>query len=323
MTGTTDAHSISDIREFAHRIISKPSDTEEIRDTVLRLCNIQESLPNMKLRRQIIGQCFIPSKPNIYLELTQTTEDHMSSIETIALVVAKDVSLVSKIMQLANSSYYGYARKVSDLSDAIKILGLETIQGIALSFGTFSQFQDKISLQKIQTITDQSVQVAKMAVAVARKLPLSDHLRQLAFVAGLLHACGKLVLMQIGDEHEYETICEAAEQCSMPEWEAEEFTWGMSHAEVGAYILDLWGLPLSLVESVLFHHAPAKSSHPDENAACLVHIAEALVKLRLTKNHEQFTAEVDATLIDRLGWKKHIETLKLAVLENTNEVTNR
>jgi len=149
MTGTTDAHSISDIREFAHRIISKPSDTEEIRDTVLRLCNIQESLPNMKLRRQIIGQCFIPSKPNIYLELTQTTEDHMSSIETIALVVAKDVSLVSKIMQLANSSYYGYARKVSDLSDAIKILGLETIQGIALSFGTFSQFQDKISLQKI------------------------------------------------------------------------------------------------------------------------------------------------------------------------------
>lgn len=320
LTGDTDTKSVTQISQVAHRLLAKPCNPNEFKDIVMRLCILQESLPELSVRKRLLEQNSLPSQPSIFLELQETIDSKQTSTKAIAGVISKDMALAAKVIQLANSSYYGTNRKITELDIAVGLLGIDIVVSLALSFGTFNQFSGRIDKAQLDALSEHSLLIAQMAAEMATVLPVEDDVAREAFLAGLLHDCGKLFLAEDNSEIEYQIVRELSEQFRTPLWQTEENVWGMTHAKIGGLILDLWGLPLSLAEAVTFHHEPSKSSSPANNAAALIHVADLIYYLKRDKNILNFDSQLDHELVASLGWTSHIENWKQMVLGNTNEV---
>lgn len=322
LTGTTDTKSVARITEVAHRLLAKPCNPNEFKDIVLRLCVLQESLPDSETRKRLFQENSLPIQPSIFLELQEVVENKQASIRNIANVVARDMALAAKIIQLANSSYYGSQRKITELSVAIGLLGIDTVVGLALSFGTFDQFQGRIDRAVLDSLSEHSLVVAQLAAEMASVLPMKDDVAREAFLAGLLHDCGKLILAQEDNQQDYEVVKDLADQSNVPVEETEERTFGLTHSKIGGMILDLWGLPLSLAEAVTFHHRPSLSSCPENNASALIHVADLIYHLKQNRDPSLFDQRLDQELMLQLGWQKHVDNWKQMILGNAKEVKN-
>ncbi len=118
---------------------------------------------------------------------------------------------------------------------------------------------------------------ARLTAYIAARLPLPNHLVDFAMVAGMLHDVGKLIMAWKLPERFKKLLREAREeQC--PLYKVEEREFGFSHAEIGAYLLGLWGLPYAVVEAVALHHAPNRVPHQSFDAATAVYIANLLTQ---------------------------------------------
>ena len=132
------------------------------------------------------------------------------------------------------------------------------------------------------------------------------HLLDEAFVAGLLHDTGKLVLASNFPE-EYDQILRTGQAGSLALLTAEEHTFGANHAEVGGFLLGLWGLPVPVVEAIALHHQPGKSAHPTFSALTAVHVATALVNLQQAQQSPNSPEDLDLNYLEKLGLKARLE----------------
>jgi putative nucleotidyltransferase with HDIG domain len=204
----------------------------------------------------------VPSLPSIYLEILDALKDPDCSLPRIGSIISRDAGMTAKILQLANSAFFGLTRQVSTPSDAIFHLGLETVQALALGVGVFSSFHSA-PLRKLglEGLWEHSVATGALAKKVARRQTRDSAMIDAALTGGLLHDLGKLVLAA-GVAAEYGEALERARHDGVPECEAEKDRFGATHAEVGAYLTSLWALPHALVEALAYHHYPAIATTP-------------------------------------------------------------
>lgn len=320
LSGVADNLSLSRLTAVAHRVVAKPCQPEAFKEIVLRICVLQESMPNLHLRRQLLARNSFPSRPLIFAELQSAIDSRQTSSKAVATIVSRDLNLATKIVQLANSSYYGCARKITQLDHAIAMLGIDTISALALSLGTMDRFAGKVNSQWLDRLMDHSLEVARLAADMATQLPGTTTFVNEAFLAGLLHDCGKLVLAQAGHADDLPPSDSPAWGWEIPDWQAEQKIWGMNHAAVGGMILELWGLPLSLAEAVSFHHQPAQATCMESNAAAVVHIADAMFHLSQHRDPHRFDAQVDPALLQQLEWQTQVEHWKNDVLDPNKKV---
>jgi HD-like signal output (HDOD) protein len=149
------------------------------------------------------------------------------------------------------------------------------VRSLVFALQVFSQFED----QKIPGFSiEQLAAHCRMTGLLARKIAEAErcdiHLRDQCFLAGLLHDVGRLVLAK-GVPDEYGQVLKAAQAAGEPVWQAELSAFGATHAEVGGYLLGLWGLPDLVVEAVTFHHRPDQNPQPGFSPAVAVHVANA------------------------------------------------
>jgi len=196
----------------------------------------------------------LPSLPHILVKLIEVCNSEPDTIKEISQIIDKDVSLSARLLRLVNSAYYGLPNRVTGIDHALLLLGTNAVKNIAVSasvFQAFDQARDS-SVFRLKLFWWHSLMCATLAKLIAEKIsyPAPDE----AFLSGLLHDIGKLVLLG-NFPNEYAEILESHR--GKPElFLAGETRLGATHCEVGAWMINRWNLQSFMADAVLYHHEP-------------------------------------------------------------------
>jgi len=205
------------------------------------------------------------------LELLHAFDEEEISSQALTKGISKHQSLVARMLRMANSSFYGMSGQVETIPDAISVLGFRTVRTLAITTGLLDQFS-AVSLPgfDLDSFWRHSIATALGASSLAQRLKRRDGA---AFVAGLLHDVGRLVLAGNFQTHFTAALqYQAANTCSL--LEAEQVILGMDHADIGRLLGERWHFPPTICDAIACHH------HPDESEnwtlVDITHIADAL-----------------------------------------------
>lgn len=273
LSGHTEREAASRAVRVAHQFLMKPCSTEILKSVIDRACGLRDLLMDETLR-SVVGQIdSLPAVPSLYAELTEVLTDPDASPEEVTRVLARDMSMSAKLLQLVNSSFFGVSREVSSLETAVGLLGNQMVRQLTLSAEALQSFGAHGVLEPfVERLHRHSSAVADLA---ARIVP-ERQLAQDAYVSGMLHDIGKLVLADRLPDRFLEVTAEA-EREGLPVHVVEKRALGVTHAEIGAYLLGLWNLPFSIMAAAAFHHRPGDGESGRFDALAAVHVADALV----------------------------------------------
>jgi len=261
-----------------HQYLSKPCQPEELKAAISRASNLEQSLRDQNLRQLVSRLDRLPSIPALYVQIVEKLQDPEIGLDEIGDIVAKDLAMTAKILKLVNSAFFGLGRQISSPAEAVSYLGVETIKSLVLSIHAFSQFSSaRLGSFSIDSLWVHSQQTAGLAKEIARMEDSDNRLVDDSFVAGLLHDTGKLILASNFPEP-YDRVLQAGMSGTAALLAAEENHFGANHAEVGGYLLGLWGLPVPVVEAIALHHQPATYPHLSFSPLTAVHVANALIQ---------------------------------------------
>ena len=263
LSGHTELSTALRVVPVAHQFLAKPCDAEMLRVAVERACHLKALLSDDSIRRTVTALGDLPSLPRTYEALTQALADPDASLQKVAKIIEQDVGVSAKVLQLVNSAFFGIAHSMTNIQSAVSYLGINTLKNLVLSVEIFRAFKPQrelpgFSLEELQ-------HHAQLTAHIAARLPVPKHLADIAVVAGMLHDVGKLILAWKLSEH-FEKMLAEALGAHCPVYKVEEREDGFSHAEIGAYLLGLWGLPYSVVEAVALHHGPNRVPHQNFDA---------------------------------------------------------
>lgn len=260
----------------AHQCLPKSSSLEAFESTVTRACAIQALLTNNVLLKLVSGMQTIPSLPTLYREVMDELQSSEASIEKIGQIISKDLGMLTKILQVVNSPFYGLPRRISSATQAVALLGLETIKSLVLSMKVFAQFESSSqTFFSLDILWNHGMTSGRYARIIAKEQGADVRVIEDAFTAGLLHDVGLLVLATNIPDKYTETLAVMQNE-GITEWGAERQVLGATHAEIGGYLLGMWGLSDPIVEAVAFHHDPGRSTGHTFSPLTAVHIANVL-----------------------------------------------
>ncbi len=300
LSGQSDREYILQLVTTTHQYLAKPCDAETIKDTVNRACALRDLLASKELSAVVSRIKSLPSLPSLYTRIIEILQSEDPSLQKIGEIVSEDIAMSAKVLQLVNSSFFGIARRISNPVQAVMFLGLETVKALVLSVQIFAKWESsKVKGFDIERLWHHSMTVGAMAKRLAETEQLSTREADEAFTAGLLHDVGKLILAASLPDT-YQKVLATSKAQHIPLWQAEEQAFGTSHAEVGAYLLGLWGLPTSIVEAVAWHHRPAECPARAFCPLTTVHVANALWHQNAL-DQEDSAPMLDTALIESIG----------------------
>lgn len=219
----------------------------------------------------------LPPLPTSAIRVIALTKNSETSVKELETVIELDTALTAGILRQANSSYYGYERKISSIQEAIVLLGFQVIRGFAITTAVAPLLKAKLAGYEVdqEGLWKHSVLAAMAAKHLCqyRKLPYGD----VAFTAGLLHDIGKLInSVYVQEVGVY--LLKKVTEAKFTYVELEEKVIGYNHATVGEFLAKTWNLPEDLVEAISCHHAPFNAQKYVE-LACVIHIANGLASL--------------------------------------------
>ncbi|QDT12182.1 HDOD domain-containing protein [Stieleria marina] len=257
----------------AHQFLSKPCEPGNLIGTIQRACGLHSQLQDKALMNITSQLSSLPSLPQVYSDLVCELSSDEASLQRIGERIESDIAMTAKVLQLVNSSFFGLPQHVTCPQHAVALLGLDVIRPLVLSAGIFTQYTDPgIEGFSLEHLLEHSLAVATSARRVAETESDNQHLIDDAFIAGMLHDIGKLILA-VNLPSRYSDSLELARKEEIPHWQAEQKEFGCTHAEVGAHLMGLWGLPNSIVEAIAFHHRPLDSSTTEFTALTAVYAA--------------------------------------------------
>jgi HD-like signal output (HDOD) protein len=220
----------------------------------------------------------LPTLPSVVARINQLIDDPTASAGDINDVISHDLALSAKILKLVNSAFYGFPRRISSMTHAVVILGFNSVRNIALTAFVFDAFDTRTLPFGHRNFWVHSVGagVAADVLAVRAGMPANDD----AFVSGLLHDVGKLVMHQHMRAN-FSSILErvAREEVTFLEAERAELEFG--HAEIGGLLMENWRLPEQLVAALRFHHDPPAAPEEHRQMAAVVHLADIFARALL------------------------------------------
>jgi len=195
----------------------------------------------------------LPALPEAAQKVFRMTEDPNVSTREIGSVISSDIALTTRLLRIANSAYYGIPRMVGTISEAVVILGIQALRNLALAAATFDLMKGEFAGYGLRAgeLWRHSVLCALSAQIIAKKTQAVK--LEEAFVGGLLHDVGKVVL-NVHVAPQFQAILALAELDEMPFHEAERLILGFDHAEVGRRVAEKWNLPTPLCMAIGAHH---------------------------------------------------------------------
>jgi len=215
----------------------------------------------------------LPALPHVAYRVLTLTGDPKTSIAELADTITNDQVLTAKVLRMANSAYYGYARRIFGINEAVIILGFSTVRNLVLAASVFNVMDQEFTGYVLPKgdLWRHSMVTAMLARLLAKDagFEISDK----AFTAGLLHDIGKIILNTYMKES-FSEVLSTVNTGKVTFSEAEQKILGFDHAVVGAKVAEKWNLPDELVEAIAKHHSPAESQL-NPKLTSIIHIADA------------------------------------------------
>lgn len=257
--------------QLAHQFVTKPMDIDQLWELIERSSQLRLMLTNPQLLKMITGIRKLPSLPNLYSKLVKELNSSDPEPKIVADIISQDVAMTAKILQIVNSAYYGLPGQVSSVHRAVTLIGINTTRALVLGIQIFGEFQRSMApFFSIDALWQHSLAVSQVSRVIAKELKLDMISQENAQIIGLLHDIGKLLQVLVP---EYLNLYSYEGEIST---QAEYQVFGTSHAEMGAYLLSLWGLPQQVVETVAYHHCPSQQVSSKNEVLAVVHIANGL-----------------------------------------------
>lgn len=278
LSGFADKELIMQCTTTAHQFLSKPCEAEVLIGCIKRVIRIDSRLQNEALKSMVAQLTVLPSLPKIYAQLNLQLENAGSSSEAIGHLIEQDPSMTAKVLQLVNSAFFGLQHEVTHPVEAVGFLGFETVKALVLMVHIFGEQKSDPPVPgfSMEALNRHCLHTAWLAREIVLSLGHNQKVANEAFTSGLLHDIGKLILATNLPE-KYSQVLHHAQTSGVPAWRAELDHFGVHHAELGAYLIGLWGLPFSIVEAVGIHHQPALAEGHVMAASGAVHVADVLV----------------------------------------------
>jgi len=282
--------SITRLLPALHQMLVKPCSVATLRDAIERSCDGVDVERDAKIRQIIGGIDRLPTPPDVFFDLSRLLQSTTASASDVAKVVARVPALAAKVLQFANSGYFGAGKSTTSIQQAVLLLGVEQLRYLVLTDVVFTCPPTKrgtvAAMFSLEDMQQTSMRAAALARAFAEPAERDD-----VFAGALLRDLGHLVL----------TACRSAEfqvftkRVTLGEklLDVELDLFGATHADISARLLAIWGLPPAVVDLVQFHHDPGSAPEPLRRLAAMIHVADALSR----KPH----SELDMLSLERAG----------------------
>jgi len=298
--------------DLAHQFLEKPVDAQLLRSIMTRACGLRALLSDDNVRKIVTNLKSLPSLPVLYKELTDEIHSGDTSLKKIARIISKDMAMVTKILQLVNSAFFGLRTTVSNPEQAVALLGSDTIRSLVLSMQAFSQFDAKaLPGFSLEALWQHGLKTSGYAKAIARQEQVPQAMIDDVFTAGLLHDIGMLVLASNLPDG-YKQVLGLQKDKGLLDWQAEQEVFGVTHAEVGAYLLGLWGVGEAIVEAVAYHHRPSACDELAFSPLTAVHVANMLAESEQPAGEGATSLPIDEAYLTKLGRLDQLATWKEA-----------
>jgi putative nucleotidyltransferase with HDIG domain len=282
----------------AQQFLNKPCEPGTVESVIDQAIALRDLLQDRAVM-EIVGRIdSLPAMPRVYKELSDVLSDPNTGVKEVTAVVEEDVGISARVLQLSNSGFFSPRRPITDVEIAISRMGFQTVRSLAMSHELFHETEVTPDLVEFM---EELHRHSLIAANLARLCCVEDVDKDTAFLAGMLHDVGKLVLASGCPE----AFLEAREMESTGDYDsisAEREVLGTTHAEVGAYLLGLWGLHFPVVEAVAHHHEPQRMEVSDPGLLLSVHVANGLAQGNLEMIDAAFVASLDAEAAF-LEWK--------------------
>lgn len=268
LSGYADLCASQKLAAIAHQFFDKPLRIAELVDSLQRIEKLRSRFADPALRSVLGGVAELPAAPAVFVELSAIVEDPTATIDDVTAVVRRDPAVAAKVLHLASSAFYARGGPISDLRGAVGRLGGRVVRMVALAAAAFrppphvGPVIDRLQAHGLECATFAEVIIG------------NPEQRESAFVAGLLADLGMIALCTWFPDR-YLPLVTARHREPVHVREREAF--GVSHADVGAYLLGLWGLPRDVIEAVSCHHDPTAVGAPGRDPTLAAYVAHTLM----------------------------------------------
>ncbi len=275
LSGQAETESVMKALGVSHQFLSKPCDAEILQGTIARAFALRDLAGNPAVKTLVARINKLPTLPATYQKLVECLKSPNADMDDVAKIISMDPSMSARLLKVVNSAYFGLAKPVADVGRAGALLGLDRIMALVLGQGIFAGGEvPQVRGFSLEKLWSHSVATATAAHRIAIEEGMDKEQVAAAFMAGMLHDIGKLVLA-MGMPNEYARVIELVNERPGAEREIETLELQASHTDVGAYLVGLWGLPNTIAEAIAFHEDPEQATG-EFGLAGIVHAADRI-----------------------------------------------
>ncbi len=259
-----------------------------------------------KVKQVVSGIRNLPTPPIVFNQIQNALSRQNSSAGQIAAILSEDPAMSAKVLKLTNSAFYGLAREVESVKQAVVVIGLEAVRNLVLSASVLEMFTgDSIDPGYQEQYWRHSLATASASRILIKRVKSGQIFdSDAAFSAGLLHDIGKMVIACYLPDEFKQISAKKNENPSTPDFIIEEQVFGYTHAQIGGYLATQWKLPAKLSHAIIFHHRPDMCPL-DDLSPYVVHIANYIAKKTFDHDFEKLSSEVlDISVLNKLGLKE-------------------
>ncbi len=292
----------------AHQYLAKPCDADTVINTVERALALRKLLRSDELRSLVSGIDTLPTPPQIYIKLLKEFESANASAASLAEIISNDIGMAAQTLKLTNSAYFGLATEVTSTLQAVQLLGFDTVKALVLVAGVYGKFLGgRDSVIAMERLSQRSVGVGALAQAICEAESLDKRIADQACCAGMMSHVGTLLLIATWPTR-FQRAMDRIDREGIGLVEAERREFGASHAEIGAYLLGVWGFNDPIVEAVAYHHEPGRCACHEVNALAALHAAQFLIRQEDGSEHDdtEKPQELDYEYLAGIGMTDHI-----------------
>jgi HD-like signal output (HDOD) protein len=306
LTGVLDHPLLGRAIRCAHHVIAKPCRPQQLREAIERAETIKSRLGQMNKVSHFSSLNGLPVMPEAHQKVLDMLGSPLASPRRLGQLVSEDVGMSARIVQLANSAYFGRPGRIHDPIQAVLLLGVKTVEAMVLTEGIFARLDPElVRTFGVSAMQAHCFRVSMLARKISADLNFSTEQIEAASTAGILHDAGKIILMSEMKEVFTQALARSrAEGRAL--YEVEQELVGISHAELIGAMLQLWAMPAEIIEATACHHRPSEAasmlrSEPAATLADVICLADAVDHCFSSSGADGASPEIDSHWLSRLG----------------------
>ncbi len=250
LSGHAESEAVIRALPLVHQFVSKPCDVKTLRSLIERCCQDSGLDPDRSVTAATGAVPGLPSHPHVYEELCTAVDNPACTQAQIVAIAERDPAMAAKLLQIANTSYFGSGQAVMSIRAAVSTVGIDMIRELVRTHMIFpaQSLADGFSIDELCTSAVRAAQSSRRFVTDTK---LADE----AYAVGLLHDLGRLILA-VEMKERYADVLSLVATTGRPLYEIEREKLGVTHSEVGAHLFAMWALPVPLIDAIAHHHSP-------------------------------------------------------------------